>query len=89
MKAETSITKVDFGRWKLVIRQSTALYSYPGEMNIEVFSLVALKVPYLPYMVSSVLTDVVPTAMMRRCSALALFRRSAASSLISHSSVCI
>ena len=39
LNADTSITKVDLGKWKLVIKPSIALYVNPGYIKISVHPL--------------------------------------------------
>ena len=59
--ADTSISKVDSGRWKFVIRQSTHLNLYGGYMNISVHPVPGCTTPFSSVHVSRVLVDVVPT----------------------------
>ena len=59
------MSRVDFGRWKLVTRLSITLNSYPGYMNIPVEPAPA-RTYYFPSSPlkaadSTVLVDVVPT----------------------------
>ena len=76
-KAETSIIKVDLGKWKLVIKQSIALNSYPGYIKIEVASLVATNLPYFCMQDSKVLVEVVPIEIILLPSFFAFFYISA------------
>ena len=39
LNLDTSITKVDLGKWKLVIKPSIALYVNPGYIKISVHPL--------------------------------------------------
>ena len=43
LNADTSITKVDLGKWKLVIKPSIALYVNPGYIKISVHPLTDYK----------------------------------------------
>ena len=47
--AETSITNVDFGKWKLVINASIALNLNPGYINISVHPLISLNLSSILY----------------------------------------
>ena len=56
-KAETSIIKVDSGKWKFVIKLSTILNLYPGYMNISVHPLCSLTLPFSSPIVSKDLQE--------------------------------
>lgn len=64
MKAATSIIRVDLGRWKFVITESTTLYSKPGYIKISVQPESSLISPHFLYTDSKVLILVVPTAII-------------------------
>ena len=65
--------KVDFGKWKFVIKPSIALNSYPGYIKISVQPLSAMNLSFLLRIVSNVLVEVVPTEIIFLPSAFTLF----------------
>ena len=79
-KALTSMNRVDFGRWKLVMMRSMALNRYPGVMKRFVSPLNGRSVPLLRAADSNVLTAVDPTAVILPPPARTAFSATAASS---------
>ena len=82
--AETSMSRLDLGKWKFVIMASTMRKLWPGNMKIEASDSMAENSDLFDLSrswaaCSSTRTDVVPTAMMRRHPVLAWFKDSAAS----------
>jgi len=82
-KAETSISSVLWGRWKLVSSMSVARKGVPGRMKMLVMPPPGRTWPCSSAAVSSVRTLVVPTHTTRPPAALARLMRPAASSLTS------
>ena len=71
-KAQTKAISVDLGKWKFVMIASTILNWYPGSMKSSVVRLIGWTVEFLA-IDSKVLTEVVPTAMMREPFCFAAF----------------
>ena len=78
-KAETSMNRVERGRWKLVIRASTARIGTPGVMKISVGPEKARRRPLASAALSRSRSAVVPTATIRPPAARTALRRSAVS----------